>query len=799
MPQEIINSFHLQIAMRSAVEKAIEYRSVFMTPEHLVSAILTLNPIKEAMREFDLNVEPMVGILDRYLMSQDHRVDDDKEYGIDPSAQFESLIMGAIGIMRSSQAPELEVTHVLRAAMNLENSLAGNLIAHYVNSESGLMSEIISKVEEYAQKFPVKGKDVAVNKGLIPTKYMGKYYFMRSDPESDLPPSEERHVEKDIIDDDFIDDDWSDMDMFGDPMGQQSDNVQLSSFVTCINDHVKEHNPLIGRDAELERTIHVLCRKDKNNPLHVGEPGVGKTALVYGLAQRIEEGRVPSVLEGFKIYQLDMAGMVAGTQYRGDFEKRFKKTMDHLLKLEKVIVYIDEIHTIVGIGATGDSAMDASNMLKPYLEGGKLRFIGSTTYEEFNRHFSRSKGIVRRFQQIDILEPSVEEAIEIVNGLKAGYEAFHQVKYSAAAIDYAVRASAKHIMGRYLPDKAIDLIDEAGAYRHIHPTSKKQQTVDRALIDDVLMKVMKIKASAMKEDSNKQLKTLNTRIKSRIYGQDQAVREVVEAVQMSKAGLIDDNKPLASLLFVGPTGVGKTEVARVLAQELGVELVRFDMSEYTEKHTVAKLIGSPAGYVGYDDGGLLTDAIRKTPNCVLLLDEIEKAHEDIYNILLQVMDYASLADNKGRRADFRNVVLIMTSNAGAQYAGMSVGFDSSGSRGGDMLKQVKKTFKPEFINRLSNIVVFNDMDETMAGMILDKKLRELQAKLAAKKVTLKVSAEARAWLLKEGFTAEYGARELDRVLHRELKTRLVREILFGNLKRGGTARVTLNDGSIVIK
>ena len=799
MPQEIINSFHLQIAMRSAVEKAIEYRSVFMTPEHLVSAILTLNPIKEAMREFDLNVEPMVGILDRYLMSQDHRVDDDKEYGIDPSAQFESLIMGAIGIMRSSQAPELEVTHVLRAAMNLENSLAGNLIAHYVNSESGLMSEIISKVEEYAQKFPVKGKDVAVNKGLIPTKYMGKYYFMRSDPESDLPPSEERHVEKDIIDDDFIDDDWSDMDMFGDPMGQQSDNAQLSSFVTCINDHVKEHNPLIGRDAELERTIHVLCRKDKNNPLHVGEPGVGKTALVYGLAQRIEEGRVPSVLEGFKIYQLDMAGMVAGTQYRGDFEKRFKKTMDHLLKLEKVIVYIDEIHTIVGIGATGDSAMDASNMLKPYLEGGKLRFIGSTTYEEFNRHFSRSKGIVRRFQQIDILEPSVEEAIEIVNGLKAGYEAFHQVKYSAAAIDYAVRASAKHIMGRYLPDKAIDLIDEAGAYRHIHPTSKKQQTVDRALIDDVLMKVMKIKASAMKEDSNKQLKTLNTRIKSRIYGQDQAVREVVEAVQMSKAGLIDDNKPLASLLFVGPTGVGKTEVARVLAQELGVELVRFDMSEYTEKHTVAKLIGSPAGYVGYDDGGLLTDAIRKTPNCVLLLDEIEKAHEDIYNILLQVMDYASLADNKGRRADFRNVVLIMTSNAGAQYAGMSVGFDSSGSRGGDMLKQVKKTFKPEFINRLSNIVVFNDMDETMAGMILDKKLRELQAKLAAKKVTLKVSAEARAWLLKEGFTAEYGARELDRVLHRELKTRLVREILFGTLKRGGTARVTLNDGSIVIK
>ena len=404
--------------------------------------------------------------------------------------------------------------------------------------------------------------------------------------------------------------------------------------------------------------------------------------------------------------------------------------------------------------------------------------------------------MVRRFQQIDILEPSVDETIEIVNGLKSGYENYHHVTYAPAAIEYAVRASAKHIMGRFLPDKAIDIIDEAGAYRHIHPTSKKRQVVDKALIDDVLLKVMKINATAMKEDNNAQLKTLEKRIKSVIYGQNQAVQEVVEAVQLSKAGLVNDGKPLASLLFVGPTGVGKTEVARVLAKELGVELVRFDMSEYTEKHTVAKLIGSPAGYVGYDDGGLLTDAIRKTPNCVLLLDEIEKAHEDIYNILLQVMDYARLTDNKGRHADFRNVVLIMTSNAGAQHAGQSVGFDSRGSRGTDMLKQVKKTFKPEFINRLSNIVVFNDMDETMAGMILDKRLRELQAMLTPKNVTLKVDREARALLLKEGFTAEYGARELDRVLHRELKTRLMREILFGKLKRGGTARFTLANGKI---
>ena len=694
--------------------------------------------------------------------------------------------MRAIAKMQASGALELEVTHVLMAILDLKDSLAANVLKHYCKHYPDLMSTIISHVEEHSVNFPVKGKDLLPG-GLVVQEH-GNVTVDTSDHGMFAP----------FDNDDFEDGESRDEmdDMFGAP--QDEATFDIGAFVTCVNDHINDHNPLIGREQELERTIHVLCRKDKNNPLHVGEPGVGKTALVYGLAKRIEDGKVPDELKGCKIYQIDMAAMLAGTQYRGDFEKRVKRTMDQLSKQERAIVYIDEIHSIVGAGATGDSAMDASNMLKPYLEGGKLRFIGSTTYEEFNRQLSRSKGIVRRFQQIDILEPSVEETIEIINGLKGSYERFHKVKYAPAAIDYAVRSSAKYITGRFLPDKAIDLIDEAGAYRHIHPTSKKQQTVDRALIDDVLKKVMKINAVAMKEDSNASLKTLERRIKARIYGQDQAVREVVEAVQMSKAGLIDDNKPLASLLFVGPTGVGKTEVARVLAQELGVELVRFDMSEYTEKHTVAKLIGSPAGYVGYEDGGLLTDAIRRTPNCVLLLDEIEKAHEDIYNILLQVMDYASLADNKGRRADFRNVVLIMTSNAGAQYAGKSVGFDNRGSRGGDMLKQVKKTFKPEFINRLSSTVVFNDMDRTMAGMILDKKMRDLQEKLVAKRVTLQLGNEARELLLNEGFTAEYGARELDRVLHHRLKTLLVREILFGKLRRGGTAFITAKAGNIEI-
>ena len=784
MSKEIINSFHLQVAMRLSVDNAVAMRNPFFTPEHLVGAILVTQPVVDALKEMGIDSSELIAPLRHYTRDLEF-VPGNMSYTLEPSQQFQQLIMGAVEIMQSSSAPELEITHVLRAAMNLEDSLVANVLNDFAKRHGDFFATLIWKIEEFTVNFPVKGRDMSDNGGLSVEEYGGKrHVHLTSDDE--LPVDEDMNMGTWHADDEYQRD------------GYAAKQAAIGDYVTCINDHLKDHNPLIGREAELERTIHVLCRKDKNNPLHVGEPGVGKTALIYGLAQRIEDGNVPDTLKGFKIYQIDMAAMLAGTQYRGDFEKRVKMTMDYLSSLDNAIVYIDEIHSIVGAGATGDSAMDASNMLKPYLESGKLRFIGSTTYEEFNRQLSRSKGIVRRFQQIDILEPSIDETIEIINGLKKRYEDFHKVKYAPAAIDYAVRASAKHIMGRFLPDKAIDLIDEAGAYRRIHPTDKKRQTVDKALIEAVLMKVMKINATAMKEDSNAQLKTLEKRIKNVIYGQDQAVREVVEAVQLSKAGLIDDDKPLASLLFVGPTGVGKTEVARVLARELGVELVRFDMSEYTEKHTVAKLIGSPAGYVGYEDGGLLTDAIRKTPNCVLLLDEIEKAHEDIYNILLQVMDYARLTDNKGRHADFRNVVLIMTSNAGAQHAGQSVGFDSRGSRGGDMLKQVKKTFKPEFINRLSGIVVFNDMDETMAGMILDKRLRELQYKLTPKKVVLEVADDARALLLKEGFTAEYGARELDRVLHRELKTRLMHEILFGKLKRGGTAHIILSDGKIAL-
>ena len=542
----------------------------------------------------------------------------------------------------------------------------------------------------------------------------------------------------------------------------------------------------------------MLCRKDKNNPLHVGEPGVGKTALIYGLTALIERGAVPERLRGARVYMMDMGTMVAGTQFRGDFEKRIKMVMEGLSQEGNAILCIDEIHNLIGAGRNGDASLDASNMLKPYLESGAIRFIGSTTYDEYNRYIAKQKSLVRRFQQIDIAEPSVDDAIRIVEGLRPSYEKFHGVKYAAGVVEFAVRSAAKHIRDRFLPDKAIDLIDEAGAYRETHPlTTQKRQTVDRRLVTDILARVCKIDAEALKEQSNDALRTLEGDIKKEIFGQDEAVDRVVEAVQMSKAGLADDTKPMASLLFVGPTGVGKTEVARVLSERMGMKLVRFDMSEYAEKHAVAKLIGSPAGYVGYEDGGLLTAAVRKTPNCVLLFDEIEKAHPDIFNIFLQMMDYAALTDNHGERADFRNAVIIMTSNAGAQYASRaSIGFTGSVSRGDAMLTTVKKTFKPEFINRLTDIVVFHDMSRQMASLILDKKLAQLQTKLSAKNVTLHLSAEARELLLTKGFTPEYGARELDRVIGSMLKPLLMREILFGKLKKNGDAVVEVKDGAL---
>ena len=724
--------------IKSALGYCKTLRNEFVMPEHLLLALVEDSNFNSALAAYCSPLTFANKIED--FLDDIEVVPQDIEYHPELSIQTGQVIDNAIKHVENSGAESIDITHLVKGLLELKDSWASYFLKDSIgDNEQYFMKELIDYCEY-----------------------------------------------DDMIFDENIDDE------------EKSPKSSWKQLVTCMNDNYLKHNPLIGREHELKRTIQVLCRCDKNNPLHVGEPGVGKTALVWGLTRLIEENNVPKRLQGSKIYQLDMGTLLAGTQYRGDFEKRIKQIMDGVQgESDNNIVYIDEIHTLVGAGAIGDGAMDASNMLKPYLESGKIRFIGSTTYEEYNRHFSRSKGLIRRFQQIDITEPSIDEAKNIIMQLKPRYEDFHGVKYTDDAISFAVEASAKHINDRFLPDKAIDLIDEAGAAMEIEENAK---TIGKKEISDVLSKTCKVEAlSEAEDDDYKQLEKLADRMLSQIYGQDEAIRQVVESVQMSRAGLLDDNKPLASLLFVGPTGVGKTEVARVLSKELGIPLTRFDMSEYTEKHTVAKLIGSPAGYVGYEDGGLLTDAIRKSPNCVLLLDEIEKAHQDIYNILLQVMDYARLSDNKGRQSDFRNVVLIMTSNAGAQYASQaSIGFNGTVSRGEAMMKQVKKTFKPEFLNRLSGTVVFHDMNKQMAILILQKKLRELESKLEAKQVKMNLIPAAFEYLLKEGFTPEYGAREMDRVIAQRLKPLLMREILFGSLKNGGEITIGIKDGSLSI-
>lgn len=731
------NSKNLANAIKQAIEDCDFWRHEFVTPEHVLYAFASQEQFASASEWLPHDASWLITQLEKEFLSMEV-VPETQKYVIEGSQQFSEMMSLAIKQAQYSDQETLDVPHVVAAMLMLNDSQAAYLLDQFTGDEKGEFMQ--SLVSAYAVDEAGEAAD-------------------GDDANSPAP--------------------WR-------------------KLVTCVNDTYADHNPLIGREAELERTMQVLCRKDKNNPLHVGEPGVGKTALIYGLTALIERGAVPERLRGARVYMMDMGTMVAGTQFRGDFEKRIKMVMEGLSQEGNAILCIDEIHNLIGAGRNGDASLDASNMLKPYLESGAIRFIGSTTYDEYNRYIAKQKSLVRRFQQIDIAEPSVDDAIRIVEGLRPSYEKFHGVKYAAGVVEFAVRSAAKHIRDRFLPDKAIDLIDEAGAYRETHPlTTQKRQTVDRRLVTDILARVCKIDAEALKEQSNDALRTLEGDIKKEIFGQDEAVGRVVEAVQMSKAGLADDTKPMASLLFVGPTGVGKTEVARVLSERMGMKLVRFDMSEYAEKHAVAKLIGSPAGYVGYEDGGLLTAAVRKTPNCVLLFDEIEKAHPDIFNIFLQMMDYAALTDNHGERADFRNAIIIMTSNAGAQYASRaSIGFTGSVSRGDAMLTTVKKTFKPEFINRLTDIVVFHDMSRQMASLILDKKLAQLQTKLSAKNVTLHLSAEARELLLTKGFTPEYGARELDRVIGSMLKPLLMREILFGKLKKNGDAVVEVKDGAL---
>ncbi len=722
-----------QRILQRSIEISKSYNHEYVTPEHLLLGLLenpTFSSTVTLMEGYPDYIETTI----KDYLDQQEKVDKLPDEGEEElSVQMEMLLNDCIHTCQNAHRDYITLPIIVQSLMKLDNNFAAKTLVEDIGGESERPYFIANLMDD------------ASNDGL----------FGENDPNGIA--------------------------------GSKVDNPYLANMNTSPSLTIRPN--LVGRDAELQRTMQVLCRYSKNNPLHIGEPGVGKTALVWGLVRLIVEGKVPQPLKDVTVYQLNIGSLLAGSQFRGDMESRLKNTLDQVAN-EQSIVYIDDIHLIFGASHQNDGNPSAYDIIKPYLEGGMLRVIGTTTYAEYKRNMERSSGLLRHFQKIDIDEPSQEDTFQIAMGQKELLESFHQVTYDEETVRYAVSESTRHITDRFQPDKTLDLLDEAGAMIEMRE-QPHDAAVSKSDISNVLAKMTKVEALAEHDNDADRLASLYGNITAQIYGQDEAVRLVVEAIQMAKAGLNDDDKPLASLLFVGPTGVGKTEVARVLSQQLGIELIRFDMSEYVEKHTVAKLIGSPAGYVGYEDGGLLTDAIRKNPNSVLLLDEIEKAHEDIYNILLQVMDYARLTDNRGQKADFRNVVLIMTSNAGAQFASQaSVGFTGHVKRADAMIKQVKKTFKPEFLNRLTGVVSFNDMDEHMAQLILKKKLGILETKLQGRNITLHVSEQAFAHLLQKGFTKEYGAREIDRVIAREVKPLLMKEILFGKLKNGGP--VTLN-------
>ncbi len=573
----------------------------------------------------------------------------------------------------------------------------------------------------------------------------------------------------------------------------------LDAYCVNLNEKAADGriDPLIGREKEVDRTIQILCRRSKNNPLYVGDPGVGKTAIAEGLAKRIVERDVPEVLFDTIIYSLDMGSLLAGTRYRGDFEERLKNVMDELESADKAVLFIDEIHTVIGAGATSGGSMDASNILKPALQNGALRCMGSTTYKEYRGYFEKDRALVRRFQKIDVHEPSIDDTIKILKGLKPYFEEHHNVKYTADAIKTAVELSSRYINDRKLPDKAIDVIDEVGASRMLLPENKRKKTVSAKDVEAVVAMIARIPPKSVSTDDRKALKTLERDLKTVVFGQDDAINQLSSAIKLSRAGLREPQKPIGSYLFSGPTGVGKTEVARQLALTLGVELVRFDMSEYMERHSVSRLIGAPPGYVGFDQGGLLTDAVDQNPHVVLLLDEIEKAHPDLFNILLQVMDHGKLTDNNGKSVDFRNVILIMTTNAGAaDMAKAAIGFERDGRVGEDK-EAINKMFTPEFRNRLDSIIGFESLGPEVVAKVVDKFIMELEAQLDDRNVMIELTDAARSWLATKGYDKLYGARPLGRVIQEHIKKALAEELLFGKLAKGGLVMVDVEDGKTV--
>ena len=731
-----------------ARELATSLNHEYLLPEHVLIIMCQVPQFKEAFENCDGDAMLLEENLREYLknsMENSHQ-DPIESFGLQ-----QAFIWASEQVINCGKE-EIQIDHLFAGIMHLPE----NYCAYYVAEQGVEVTQVL-------------------------------YELCHSDEDEELTST--KQVEEEDDEDDIA---------------TEQETSKENQYLTNVNELVKHNTePLVGREDIIQRTIQILCRKQKNNPIHIGEPGVGKTAITMGLARKINEGEVPANLKDAEIFELDLGATLAGTQYRGDFEKRIKKILDQLKNKTNPIVYIDEIHNIVGTGALGAGSLDASNLLKPYLTQGKIKFIGATTYEEYKKYLEKDKGLVRRFQTIEVKEPTVDETIEILKGIKPHYEAFHHVAYTEEAVEAAARLSHQYINDKYLPDKAIDLLDEAGAYYHANNIevgkSKHNAVIDLSIIEATLSRICHIPKQEVEKDEIKVLKNLEKSLKQQVFGQDEAAEKIVKSIKLSRAGLSDANKPVASLLFVGPTGVGKTELAKTLSKELGVKLIRFDMSEYTEKHTASKLIGSPPGYVGYEEGGLLTDAIRKTPYSILLLDEIEKAHQDIYNILLQVMDYATLTDNQGRKADFRNVILIMTSNAGASQIGKKlVGFGERTIDHQAIDEAVKKTFTPEFRNRLTKIIEFNHVDDKMAVQITKKQLEAFKEQLKERNVEINFTRKVVNHISKKGVSNEYGAREIARIIEGDIKPLLVDEILFGKLKKGGTCEIDVKDEQFVV-
>lgn len=731
----------LELSLNMAFARAREHRHEFMTVEHLLLALLSNPSAREALEACSVDLVALRQELEAFIEQTTPVLPaSEEERDTQPTLSFQRVLQRAVFHVQSSGRNEVTGANVLVAIFSEQESQAAYLLRKHEVSRLDVVNFIShgTRKDEPSQ----------------------------SSDSGNQPNNEE----------------------------QAGGEDRMENFTTNLNQlaRVGGIDPLIGRDKELERAIQVLCRRRKNNPLLVGESGVGKTAIAEGLAWRIVQGDVPEIMADYTLYSLDIGSLLAGTKYRGDFEKRFKALLKQLEQDTNSILFIDEIHTIIGAGAASGGQVDAANLIKPLLSSGKIRVIGSTTYQEFSNIFEKDRALARRFQKIDVTEPSVEETVQIINGLKPKYEAHHDVRYTAKAVRAAVELAVKYINDRHLPDKAIDVIDEAGARARLMPVSKRKKTVNVADIESVVARIARIPEKSVSQSDRDTLKNLGNRLKMLVFGQDKAIEALTEAIKMSRAGLGHEHKPVGSFLFAGPTGVGKTEVTVQLSKALGIELLRFDMSEYMERHTVSRLIGAPPGYVGFDQGGLLTDAVIKHPHAVLLLDEIEKAHPDVFNLLLQVMDNGTLTDNNGRKADFRNVVLVMTTNAGVRETERkSIGLIHQ-DNSTDAMGEIKKVFTPEFRNRLDNIIWFDHLSTEVIHQVVDKFIVELQVQLDQKGVSLEVSQEARDWLAEKGYDRAMGARPMTRVVQDNLKKPLANELLFGSLVDGGQVTVALD-------